>query len=145
MATLKSGKDINDVIINFYLQLIQSHFINEMTREKLFCFNTYFTTQLLGKELMTDEPEMERIGRSVPSEFEKRIQKNYQSVQKWTKKADLFSKQLIIIPVNMPGHWCLILVLRPCALVDPSLGKAHILFLDSMNERNKSVIEAIRM
>lgn len=58
---------------------------------------------------------------------------------------DLFAKQLIIIPVNMPGHWSLIVVFRPWGLVDPSKGRAHILFMDSMNEKNKSVVEAVRM
>lgn len=145
MDTLRPGKDINDTIINFYLVLLQTHYISPELRERVHCFNTYFITQLVGKDLMIDENEMERIGRNVPAEFEKRIERNYQNVQKWSKKADLFQKQLIVIPVNMPGHWCLIMVLRPCGLVDPKAGEPCILFLDSMNERNKSVVEAIRM
>jgi hypothetical protein len=37
------------------------------------------------------------------------------------------------------------MVVRPCGLVDSSKGRPCILFMDSMNEKNKSVIEAIRM
>ena len=107
-------------------------------------FNTYFITQLIGKDLMTDEAEMERIGKNVPLEFSLRVQRNYMAVHKWTKRVDLFEKQMVVFPVNMPGHWSLIIVLRPCGLVNPTLGRAHILFMDSMNEKNKSVVEAVR-
>jgi len=57
---------MNDILINFYLSIMQVHFIDATFRERVHVFNTYFCTQLIGKDLMSDEMEMERIGRNVP-------------------------------------------------------------------------------
>jgi Ulp1 family protease len=87
---------------------------------------------------------MFKLLRTVPVNFHFKITKNYHSVKKWAKQ-DIFTKDFVVIPVNMPRHWSLIIVLRLPGLIDPKYGKPQIIYLDSMGEKNKSIIEAVRM
>uniref|UniRef100_A0A8C5GBC4 Ubiquitin-like protease family profile domain-containing protein n=1 Tax=Gouania willdenowi TaxID=441366 RepID=A0A8C5GBC4_GOUWI len=36
--------------------------------------------------------------------------KGYEGVKRWTKKVDLFSKDLLLVPVHLQVHWCLVTV-----------------------------------
>ena len=37
----------------------------------------------------------------------------YDNVRTWTKGVDLFSQDYIIVPINLNGHWSLIVIIRP--------------------------------
>jgi Ulp1 family protease len=101
---------------------------------------------LIGKDSLTDERYIDKISKNVPADFEAKICQNYETVKKWTRKVgDLFKKEFILIPVNMPGHWSLIMVVRPHALLEKGKRKAFIIFMDSMGEKNTSIMEAVRM
>lgn len=58
--------------------------IMEATCEKVHFFNSFFYRQLVAK--------------------------GYEGVKRWTKKVDLFSKQLLLIPLHLEVHWSLIMV-----------------------------------
>lgn len=36
------------------------------------------------------------------------ITKGYEGVKRWTKRVDLFSKHLLLVPVHLEVHWCLV-------------------------------------
>ncbi|XP_062337901.1 sentrin-specific protease 5-like [Osmerus eperlanus] len=36
--------------------------------------------------------------------------KGYEGVRRWTKKVDLFSKTLLLVPIHLEIHWCLVTV-----------------------------------
>lgn len=36
------------------------------------------------------------------------ITKGYEGVKRWTKQVDLFSKSLLLVPVHLEVHWCLV-------------------------------------
>lgn len=36
--------------------------------------------------------------------------KGYEGVKRWTKKVDLFSKSLLLVPIHLEVHWCLVTV-----------------------------------
>ena len=40
---------------------------------------------------------------------------DYDRVRRWTKRADVFSKTLLLVPVHSRGHWSLIAVINPAA------------------------------
>uniref|UniRef100_A0A1A7WWX7 SUMO1/sentrin specific peptidase 5 n=1 Tax=Iconisemion striatum TaxID=60296 RepID=A0A1A7WWX7_9TELE len=58
--------------------------IMEATEHKVHFFNSFFYKQLVAK--------------------------GYEGVKRWTKKADLFSKWLLLIPIHLEIHWSLISV-----------------------------------
>ena len=52
----------------------------------------------------------------------------YAAVRRWTKKVDLFSYSLVLVPVHLGMHWCL-------AAVD--MDAKSITYFDSMGGNNK--------
>lgn len=67
-------------IINFYMNLLM-----ERSKEKglpaVHAFNTFFFTKLKTA--------------------------GYQAVKRWTKKVDVFSVDLLLVPIHLGVHWCL--------------------------------------
>ncbi|KAM6962467.1 sentrin-specific protease 5-like [Aplochiton taeniatus] len=58
--------------------------IMEATQNKVHFFNSFFHRQLVAK--------------------------GYEGVKRWTKKVDLFSKSLLLVPIHLEIHWSLITV-----------------------------------
>ncbi|XP_029004358.1 sentrin-specific protease 5 [Betta splendens] len=58
--------------------------IMEATQQKVHYFNSFFHKQLVAK--------------------------GYEGVRRWTKKVDLFSKWLLLIPIHLEIHWSLVTV-----------------------------------
>ena len=56
------------------------------------------------------------------------------SVKRWTKKVDIFSHSLILVPVHLGMHWCL-------ATIDT--GKKTITYYDSMGGNNTSCLKCL--
>ncbi|NXX82690.1 SENP1 protease, partial [Urocolius indicus] len=87
-------------IINFYMNLLM-----ERSKEKglpaVHAFNTFFFTKLKTA--------------------------GYQAVKRWTKKVDIFSVDLLLVPIHLGLHWCL-------AVVD--FRKKTITYYDSMGGIN---------
>lgn len=67
-------------IINFYMNMLM-----ERSKEKGFpsvhAFNTFFFTKLKTA--------------------------GYQAVKRWTKKVDVFSVDILLVPIHLGVHWCL--------------------------------------
>ncbi|XP_038608337.1 sentrin-specific protease 1 [Tachyglossus aculeatus] len=100
MQTLNHLNWLNDEIINFYMNLVM-----ERSRGKgvpsVHAFNTFFFTKLKTA--------------------------GYQAVKRWTKKVDVFSVDLLLVPIHLGVHWCL-------AVVD--FRKKYITYYDSMGGVN---------
>ncbi|XP_061875760.1 sentrin-specific protease 1 isoform X2 [Colius striatus] len=100
IQTLNNLNWLNDEIINFYMNLLM-----ERSKEKglpaVHAFNTFFFTKLKTA--------------------------GYQAVKRWTKKVDIFSVDLLLVPVHLGFHWCL-------AVVD--FRKKTITYYDSMGGIN---------
>ncbi|KFV65633.1 Sentrin-specific protease 1, partial [Dryobates pubescens] len=100
LQTLSNLNWLNDEIINFYMNLLM-----ERSKEKglpaVHAFNTFFFTKLKTA--------------------------GYQAVKRWTKKVDIFSVDLLLVPIHLGVHWCL-------AVVD--FRKKTITYYDSMGGIN---------
>lgn len=59
----------------------------------------------------------------------------YNGVRRWTKKVDIFSKRLLLIPVHLGMHWCL-------AAVDFS--NKQISYYDSFKGHNPECLQALK-
>ncbi|KAM8801128.1 sentrin-specific protease 1 isoform 1-T3 [Rhynchonycteris naso] len=100
IQTLNHLNWLNDEIINFYMNMLM-----ERSKEKglpsVHAFNTFFFTKLKTA--------------------------GYQAVKRWTKKVDVFSVDILLVPIHLGVHWCL-------AVVD--FRKKNITYYDSMGGIN---------
>ncbi|OCT95823.1 hypothetical protein XELAEV_18013514mg [Xenopus laevis] len=100
IMTLHSLNWLNDEIINFYMNLLM-----ERSKRKglptVHAFNTFFFSKLKSA--------------------------GYQAVKRWTKKVDVFSMNILLVPIHLGVHWCL-------AVVD--FRKKSITYFDSMGGLN---------
>ncbi|KAK3533978.1 hypothetical protein QTP70_034989 [Hemibagrus guttatus] len=82
--------------------------IMDATNHKVHFFNSFFYKQLVAK--------------------------GYEGVKRWTKKVDVFSKRLLLIPLHLEIHWSLITV---------DVSKQNINFYDSQGILFKFAVENI--
>uniref|UniRef100_A0A8C1QQJ4 Si:dkey-21c19.3 n=1 Tax=Cyprinus carpio TaxID=7962 RepID=A0A8C1QQJ4_CYPCA len=100
LQTLSHLNWLNDEVINFYMNLL----VERSKRPNLpsaYTFNTFF--------------------------FPKLRSSGYAAVRRWTKKVDIFSVDIILVPVHLGVHWCL-------SVVD--FRKKSITYFDSMGGNN---------
>jgi sentrin-specific protease 1 len=82
MQTLTEVTWLNDVVINAYLGLLTARSQQDVQLPKLWTFNSFF--------------------------YKKLKDESYEGVTKWTKHLPgkgIFDYDLIILPINNPGHW----------------------------------------
>lgn len=119
---LRETQWLNDEVINFYFCMLQEHNTNnskstkntEDMFPKIFTFSTFFFQSLTSNGY------------------------NYKNVAKWTKrkKVDIFSFDLILIPLHVRGnHWTLGVV---------NMKEKNIKLYDSLNLQNKNFFEYIK-
>ncbi|XP_019876205.1 sentrin-specific protease isoform X2 [Aethina tumida] len=109
IQTLSGLNWLNDEVINFYMNLIIERSKCSTRWPKTYAMNTFFYT---------------KISKDGPG-----------SVRRWTKKVDLFSYDLMCIPIHLGMHWCM-------AAVDFRV-KA-IKYYDSMGSNNNRCLNALR-
>ncbi|XP_048346440.1 sentrin-specific protease 1 [Sphaerodactylus townsendi] len=105
--TLNHLNWLNDEIINFYMNML-----TERSKQKGFptvhAFNTFFFTKLKTA--------------------------GYQAVKRWTKKVDIFSVDILLVPIHLGVHWCL-------AVID--FRKKTITYYDSMGGMNSEACKIL--
>uniref|UniRef100_A0A8C5DDF8 Sentrin-specific protease 1-like n=1 Tax=Gouania willdenowi TaxID=441366 RepID=A0A8C5DDF8_GOUWI len=100
LQTLSNLNWLNDEVINFYMNLLveRSKGPNLPTVNT---FNTFFYPKLCSS--------------------------GYSAVRRWTKKMDIFAKDILLVPVHLGVHWCL-------AVVDFRI--KTIMYFDSMGSND---------
>ncbi|WOO82787.1 Sentrin-specific protease 6 [Vanrija pseudolonga] len=97
---LVEGDFLNDTFLDFGLRYtLHEQAITQGTRDKVHMFNSFFYDKLSKKDKgfkATDE--------EWPA---------YDSVKKWTKTANIFEKDFIIVPINESLHWFLAVIYNP--------------------------------
>jgi len=110
IRTLVGLEWLNDEIINFYMNmLVDRSEKSEGALPKVYTFNTFFYPTL--------------------------VKDGYARLKRWTRKVDLFSHDMIIIPVHLQMHWCL-------AVID--LATKEIRYYDSMGGNNQKCLNALK-
>ena len=66
--------------------------------------------------------------------YQKLSGSGHQGVQRWSKRVDILSKRLLIIPVHLPAHWCLAAV---------KVANRQILYFDSLRNTNFTCLHLI--
>jgi len=107
IGTLRGLNWLNDEVINFYMQMIVTR-----SGKDNFC-PVYACTTFFYPKLKDG---------------------GHASVKRWTKKVDIFSHAIILIPVHLGMHWCL-------ATID--MQRKAITYYDSMGGNNKGCLKAL--
>ncbi|XP_052604777.1 sentrin-specific protease 1 isoform X3 [Peromyscus californicus insignis] len=100
IQTLNHLNWLNDEIINFYMNMLMER-SKETGFPSVHAFNTFFFTKLKTA--------------------------GYQAVKRWTKKVDVFSVDILLVPIHLGVHWCL-------AVID--FRKKSVTYYDSMGGIN---------
>ncbi|CAL4111645.1 unnamed protein product, partial [Meganyctiphanes norvegica] len=106
--TLADLNWLNDEVINFYMNLLVERGQSMNNMLSVHAFNTFF--------------------------YPKLVKTGYATIKRWTKKVDVFSQDLLIIPVHLGMHWCL-------ATVD--FRDKTIRYYDSMLGDNDRCLQAL--
>ncbi|KAI9707754.1 MAG: hypothetical protein M1836_000716 [Candelina mexicana] len=85
LERLDDGQFLNDNLVSFYLRFLeyQNERRNPDVARRMYFFNTYFYASL------SKAPRGKRI--------------NYELVQRWTSKVDLFTYDFVVVPINEKG------------------------------------------
>jgi Ulp1 family protease len=83
LQTLKPGAWLNDEVINFYFGMVMERAENE-SYPSCFAHQTIFYTTLENR--------------------------GYSAVRRWTRRVDIFAKDVILIPVHLSVHWTIVVV-----------------------------------
>ncbi|KAM6924869.1 sentrin-specific protease 1 [Xenentodon cancila] len=100
LQTLSNLNWLNDEVINFYMNLLVER-SKKPSLPSVNTFNTFFYPKLRSS--------------------------GYSAVRRWTKKMDVFAKDILLVPVHLGMHWCL-------SVVD--FRKKSIMYFDSMGGNN---------
>lgn len=100
LSTLKNDQWLNDSIINFYFAMLAERSEQNKKLPTIYCFDTFFF---------------------------KKLEEGYGNVKRWTKNAEVFSKEILLVPVHRGNHWCL-------AVID--FRKKSIEYYDSLGDKN---------
>ncbi|XP_061592101.1 sentrin-specific protease 1 [Cololabis saira] len=100
LQTLSNLNWLNDEVINFYMNLLVER-SKKPSLPSVNTFNTFFYPKLRSS--------------------------GYSAVRRWTKKMDIFAKDLLLVPVHLGMHWCL-------SVVD--FRKKSVMYFDSMGGTN---------
>jgi Ulp1 protease family, C-terminal catalytic domain len=90
---LDEDEFLNDNLIGFFLRYLEYDLEenNPELAKKVYFYNSYFYDRVMQS-----------------SKGRKGI--NYESVQKWTRNIDIFSKDFVVVPVNESFHWYVVII-----------------------------------
>uniref|UniRef100_A0A915PK57 Ubiquitin-like protease family profile domain-containing protein n=1 Tax=Setaria digitata TaxID=48799 RepID=A0A915PK57_9BILA len=110
LLTLKGLDWLNDEVINFYMNLICERAKNDENLPRVYAFSSFFYSTLSGK--------------------------GYTSVRRWTRKIDIFSYEMLLVPVHLGAHWCLAVIDFKNRIIDyyDSMGGSNDRCLDILSE-----------
>ena len=112
MAKLRPGKWLNDEVINFYGQLLMQR---SSQAEASDCWRIHVFSSFFWQNLTT---------------------RGYAGVRRWSRRVDLFTKDLILLPINVgQAHWV-------CAAINLRLRRFE--YYDSMGIPSPGVFATLR-
>ncbi|XP_034951004.1 sentrin-specific protease 1-like [Chelonus insularis] len=106
--TLAGLNWLNDEVINFYMNLLIARGENEKY-PSVYAMNTFF--------------------------YPKLISGGHSSLKRWTRKVDIFAKDIIVVPVHLGMHWVM-------SIID--FRDKSIRYYDSMGGKNPKCLVALR-
>ncbi|OTF73309.1 Ulp1 protease-like protein, partial [Euroglyphus maynei] len=112
LKCLREGQYLNDNIMNFYLKYYQINGqISQEIVDKMHIFDALFATHLLNVNTRKRQYKYLQDSKMVVCSNFDSLENSYHKVlKKWTKDIDIFSKDFLLIPLVINGHWFLIIL-----------------------------------
>jgi Ulp1 family protease len=139
---LRPETDTNDTVIGSYIKLMQLMWLPVERDQKCHIFSSFFLEKLIG-EYVKEEIVYDKDPVLLLEQVQAKARENYKNVKRWTKKIDIFEKDLLVFPINAFRHWFCIIVLRPGSLL-AAQPACELVYCDSMFDQRDFVAEAIR-
>ena len=121
LLRLNSRVWLNDEVVNFFMKLFEERectaAASNMARKSNLFMNSFFYFKLTGSH----------------GGF------NYNNVKKWTKNQNVFSYNLIFIPINAANHWTMVCVSIPTREI------MYLNSLSSLKDEGKTILMNIVM
>jgi len=142
--TLEEGEFLNDNIIEFFLTHLKEEKLKNEEKQKVYMFSTHFFDGLTNAKGKSKE----NFDKSLTEE-----QRMHKRVERWTKKVNIFEKDMVIFPICEEAHWYLIIAVKPgniknCVseLKDEKVvrGQPFFILLDSMGGGKDRSVSKIR-
>ena len=149
ITKLRPGQWLNDEVINFYTKLILSRSDEAakkrgLAREakKRLAANAYVNDSERAADVLAAR-DAKRVWNGIWNVwlftsffYEKLSTAGYAGVRQWTRKVDIFAKDLVLLPINMGQmHWvCAAINMRQC----------RIEYYDSMHSPNPRVFDVLQ-
>merc|ERR550519_1619220 len=108
-ATLEHDTFLNDIIIDFYLTHLFYNVLPAEFRNSVHIFSTMFYKRLL----QTPKKDAKKVAAFETDPSLSAKEKQHLRVAGWTKNVDLFSKDVVVIPICENSHWYLVVVIKP--------------------------------
>lgn len=115
--TLEQTVYINDIIVDFYLTYLYENMLKKEEASNIYIFSTMFYKRLLTQP----SSKQNHMFSFEKNQTLSSAQKRHLRVKSWTKKVDLFTKDMIIIPICEGSHWYALCVIKP-GLISNALG-----------------------
>lgn len=90
-----------------------------MLNDDIFLFSS--TSQVINfyMNLLVErsaDPKLPSVNTLNTFFYPKLCSSGYSAVRRWTKKMDIFSKDILLVPVHLGVHWCLSVSIHSCCL-----------------------------
>lgn len=109
IQTLSGLNWLNDEVINFYMNLLIERGEKNEKFPNVHAMNTFFYPKLLSS--------------------------GHSSLKRWTRKVDIFAKDIVVVPIHLGIHWCM-------SIID--FRDKTIKYFDSMGSANPKCLVALR-
>jgi len=146
-ATLEHDTFLNDIVIDFYLTYLFYNSLPPESRDSVHIFSTMFYKRLLQfPNKKTKKVAPYEIDPSLSS-----AEKRHFRVAGWTKNVDLFTKDMVIVPICEHSHWYLVILIKPGLISLPvksvervMKGDPFVIVLDSLGGSKNSAVNNLR-
>jgi sentrin-specific protease 7 len=142
LEKLRPETDLNDTIIGAYIKIIQLMWLPVERDQKCHIFSSFFLERLIG-DYVKEEFVYDKEPAFLVQQVQAKVKENYKNVKRWTKKLDIFEKDMLVFPINAFKHWFCIIVLRPGSLLSAQ-PNCEMAYCDSMFDQRDFVAEAIK-
>jgi Ulp1 family protease len=120
MEKLRPEADLNDTIVGNYIKIFTFVFLPAPQEERSYFYSSFFIEKLIA-EFTREDIVGERDATWLTAAVQDKVLQNYKNVKRWTRRIDIFEKEVLVFPINAFRHWFTVIVLRPrCLLADPA-------------------------
>lgn len=144
LEKLQPNTDLNDTIVGNYIKMFNFVFLPQHLESKCYFYSSFFVEKLIA-EFAKEDSIHDKDPSWLIAAVRERVHETYKNLKRWTRRVDIFEKEIVVFPINAFRHWFSIILLRPHALLtEKPTQKLEIVYCDSMFEKREFIVAAVR-